>query len=348
MERSTDDATGGGAPTPPSTDESSTLPTLYLCRQGPRWVVVIESPRITAAVPLHHAGRDTYDAQFELLASARRACPDAAIMSTDRGLTSADYEWRVEVRGHPDAAGRPRHGLALRALHGANARREDATPDSWPPLPLGSQLVLLGPASNILTFLTSIANMATATDTYPIDGLRHLPSCSSTDVGPSMREADTLVEERPSPLGSTDRARTPGAMAGRWLHRIDKIADLVRAGKDGHLRASGAPVHLGSFARRDGQHLLRRSGEKRNGELEGILLWSAGPGSFITVNKPPVSLWIMELSGRAFGFSSWSMLLPEAVAGLVSVMVLYNLVRRWFGEPAAAFARWPSHSPRSP
>ena len=73
--------------------------TLYLCRQGPQWVVVIESPRVTGAVPLHHAGRDTYDAQFELLASARRACPDAAIMSTDGALTSADYEWRVEVRG---------------------------------------------------------------------------------------------------------------------------------------------------------------------------------------------------------------------------------------------------------
>ena len=62
-------------------------------------MVVIESPRVTDAVPLHHAGRDTYDAQFELLASARRACPDAAIMSTDGALTSADYEWRVEVRG---------------------------------------------------------------------------------------------------------------------------------------------------------------------------------------------------------------------------------------------------------
>jgi hypothetical protein len=73
--------------------------TLYLCRQGPRWVVVIESPRVTDAVPLKHAGRDTYDAQFELLSSARRACPNAAIMSTDGALTSADYEWRVEVRG---------------------------------------------------------------------------------------------------------------------------------------------------------------------------------------------------------------------------------------------------------
>ena len=65
---------------------------------------------------------------------------------------------------------------------------------------------------------------------------------------------------------------------------------------------------------------------------------SLDPGSFITVDKPPAALWVMELSGRIFGFSSWSMLLPEAIAGLATVMVLYHLVRKWFGEPAAVFA----------
>ena len=65
---------------------------------------------------------------------------------------------------------------------------------------------------------------------------------------------------------------------------------------------------------------------------------SLDPGSFITVDKPPAALWVMELSGRIFGFSSWSMLLPEALAGLATVMVLYHLVRQWFGEPAAVFA----------
>ena len=41
--------------------------TLYLCRQGQRWVVVLESPRVTDAVPFRHAGRDGYQARFELL-----------------------------------------------------------------------------------------------------------------------------------------------------------------------------------------------------------------------------------------------------------------------------------------
>ena len=38
--------------------------------------------------------------------------------------------------------------------------------------------------------------------------------------------------------------------------------------------------------------------------------------NFITVDKPPASLWVMELSGRIFGFSSWSMLVPQALEGV--------------------------------
>ena len=37
-------------------------------------------------------------------------------------------------------------------------------------------------------------------------------------------------------------------------------------------------------------------------------------GSFITVDKPPASIWLMALSARIFGFSSWSMLVPQALA----------------------------------
>ncbi|MGO8863580.1 MAG: ArnT family glycosyltransferase [Acidimicrobiales bacterium] len=71
---------------------------------------------------------------------------------------------------------------------------------------------------------------------------------------------------------------------------------------------------------------------------KAFLFGSLDPGNFITVDKPPASLWLMELSARIFGFSSWSMLLPEAVAGAATVAVLYHLVRRWFGEVAALLA----------
>ena len=98
---------------------------LYLCRQGPRWVVVIESPRVSGAVPFDHSGRDVYDVQFDLLTSARRACPDAAIMGTDGALTSADYEWRVEVRGIEARPGDL--GLALRRELAAEPANEGSS-----------------------------------------------------------------------------------------------------------------------------------------------------------------------------------------------------------------------------
>ncbi len=87
---------GSNPPAPGGVADSATL---YLCRQGERWVVVIESPRILGAMRLHHTGRDPHDARFELLCTARRACPDAAIVSTDGALEDADYEWRLEIRG---------------------------------------------------------------------------------------------------------------------------------------------------------------------------------------------------------------------------------------------------------
>ena len=73
--------------------------TLFLCRQGQTWVVVLESPSVTAAQLLRRSAHDTYDARFDLLSRARAACPDAAFDTTDGALEGADYEWRIEVRG---------------------------------------------------------------------------------------------------------------------------------------------------------------------------------------------------------------------------------------------------------
>ena len=76
----------------------------------------------------------------------------------------------------------------------------------------------------------------------------------------------------------------------------------------------------------------------------GTLSWkafffgSSDPANYITVDKPPISLWIMELSGRIFGFGSWSMLVPEALLGVASVALLYLTVRRVWGAPAGLLA----------
>lgn len=62
---------------------------------------------------------------------------------------------------------------------------------------------------------------------------------------------------------------------------------------------------------------------------------SSDASSFITIDKPPASLWVMGLSARIFGVSSWSLLVPQALEGVAAVGVLYATVRRWF-PPAAA------------
>ena len=78
--------------------------------------------------------------------------------------------------------------------------------------------------------------------------------------------------------------------------------------------------------------------------LAGSQSWSAfffgsfDAASFITVDKPPAAIWLMGLSVRLFGLSSWSVLLPQAAAGVLTVGFLFAAVRRSFGPAAAVIA----------
>jgi 4-amino-4-deoxy-L-arabinose transferase-like glycosyltransferase len=68
------------------------------------------------------------------------------------------------------------------------------------------------------------------------------------------------------------------------------------------------------------------------------LFGSHDAGNAITVDKPPASLWLMALSGRIFGFSAFSMLLPQALMGVGAVGVLFAAVRRCSGPAAGLIA----------
>jgi len=61
---------------------------------------------------------------------------------------------------------------------------------------------------------------------------------------------------------------------------------------------------------------------------------SFDPGSFVTIDKPPLGFWIQAIFAKIFGFSGWSILLPQALAGVISVYLIYYLVRRAFGTTA--------------
>ncbi|WP_281893209.1 ArnT family glycosyltransferase, partial [Phytohabitans aurantiacus] len=65
---------------------------------------------------------------------------------------------------------------------------------------------------------------------------------------------------------------------------------------------------------------------------------SSDAANSITVDKTPASLWVMALSVRIFGLSSWSILVPQALMGVGAVGLLYATVRRWSGVVAGLLA----------
>lgn len=71
---------------------------------------------------------------------------------------------------------------------------------------------------------------------------------------------------------------------------------------------------------------------------KALLFGSLDPGNAITVDKPPAAMWVMALSGRLFGFSAWSMLVPQALMGVASVGLLFGAVRRTNGPGVGLLA----------
>jgi 4-amino-4-deoxy-L-arabinose transferase-like glycosyltransferase len=65
---------------------------------------------------------------------------------------------------------------------------------------------------------------------------------------------------------------------------------------------------------------------------------SYDPGGFVTIDKPPLGFWLQVASAKLLGFTPFSVFLPQAIAGVLSVLLLYYLVRRHFGVAAGLLA----------
>jgi 4-amino-4-deoxy-L-arabinose transferase-like glycosyltransferase len=63
-----------------------------------------------------------------------------------------------------------------------------------------------------------------------------------------------------------------------------------------------------------------------------VSLDSAGS---VTVDKPPLTFWIQTISAYIFGLHGWSVILPQALAGVGSVLLLFRMVKPTFGLAAA-------------
>ncbi|HWP98668.1 MAG TPA: glycosyltransferase family 39 protein [Syntrophomonadaceae bacterium] len=68
--------------------------------------------------------------------------------------------------------------------------------------------------------------------------------------------------------------------------------------------------------------------------LKNFFFVSLDPAGFVTVDKPPFGYWMQAISAKIFGFSGWSILLPQALAGVLSVVLIYYIVKRSFGIAA--------------
>lgn len=71
---------------------------------------------------------------------------------------------------------------------------------------------------------------------------------------------------------------------------------------------------------------------------QNFFFGSFDPGGFVTVDKPPLGLWFQAVSALVFGYSGWALLFPQALAGVLSVGLLFYLVQRVFGSGAGLLA----------
>ena len=65
---------------------------------------------------------------------------------------------------------------------------------------------------------------------------------------------------------------------------------------------------------------------------KNFLYGSFDPAGSVTIDKLWGFLWPQALSIKIFGYHSWALALPEAIEGVISVLVLYRLTRRWTGR----------------
>lgn len=72
--------------------------------------------------------------------------------------------------------------------------------------------------------------------------------------------------------------------------------------------------------------------------FKNFFFLSFDPSGFVSLNKPPIGLWIQGIFGKIFGVSGFALILPEALAGTLCVFILYILIKRYFDFIAGIMA----------
>ncbi len=133
----------------------------------------------------------------------------------------------------------------------------------------------------------------------------------------------------PSAPAKGSPSTAPSGSARLWWNRVALI---------GLLAATGA-LYLWGLGRSGWANSFYSAAvEAGTKSWKAMFFGSSDGANFITIDKPPAALWVMDISARLFGVNSWAILVPEALEGVAAVAVVYAAVRRWFGAAAGLVA----------
>ncbi len=170
-------------------------------------------------------------------------------------------------------------------------------------------------------------------------------ACESVRLGPCVAAsiAPGTVRSRPAgmPLRSARLCIGHGNVPATERPPLDSVATPVWRG-----RVLYALLVLGALLLRTwdftqigwGNEYYAAAARSMAANWHNFAYAAFDPAGFISVDKPPLALWIDALCVRMFGFTRASVLLPHAVAGAAAVGVLVAIVRRCHGPATALLA----------
>src|SRR6478609_1680282 len=137
-----------------------------------------------------------------------------------------------------------------------------------------------------------------------------------------------------APVGHT-RQRRVSAVGDAWRSTAKSIGARRPRAELGALIVLAAALNLWALGENGwANDYYSAAVRSMSSSWHNFLFASADPSGVMTVDKPPLALWVQALSVRVFGYSSLSMLVPQALMGVASVGLTYDLVRRRFGRVA--------------
>jgi 4-amino-4-deoxy-L-arabinose transferase-like glycosyltransferase len=125
---------------------------------------------------------------------------------------------------------------------------------------------------------------------------------------------------------------------GEVARRRETLARLVPVAALIGVCALGAALRIANFGAVPTTPFYDAAVRSMGLSWHNLIFGALDAGGQLSADKPPVDLWLQVASAKLFGFSSTSLRLPEVAAGICTVPLLYDLVRRGFGRWAGLAA----------